>query len=105
MGTGKKLWTGPEKVEGGMTHFGFRRVPAAEKASLVSDHFDVVAKKYDLMNTLLSFGIHYLWKRTAIELLELSKVMLFWTSAVARATSPYWLQSGPVLPGGLFCMI
>ena len=32
-------------------------------------HFDVVAAKYDFMNTLLSFGIHYLWKRTAVAML------------------------------------
>ena len=83
MSTGKTLWTGPEKVEGGMapppageeemTHFGFRRVPAREKVTLVRGHFDTVAKKYDMMNTLLSFGIHYLWKRTAIELLGLKE--------------------------------
>lgn len=51
--------------------FGFRKVPAKEKAHWVRNHFDTVAQKYDLMNTLLSFGIHYLWKRTAIKLLGL----------------------------------
>jgi len=55
------------------THFGFRKVPEKEKVRWVRDHFDAVAQRYDLMNTLLSFGIHYLWKRTAIELLELQK--------------------------------
>ena len=79
--TGKTALTPPGKSEEeipptragaeGMTHFGFRQVPADDKAHLVRDHFDAVAKKYDLMNTLLSFGIHYLWKRTAIELLGL----------------------------------
>jgi demethylmenaquinone methyltransferase / 2-methoxy-6-polyprenyl-1,4-benzoquinol methylase len=69
----KTLWTGSEKEERGITHFGFRRVPTGEKVTLVRDHFDTVAKKYDLMNTLLSLGIHYLWKRTAIELLELKE--------------------------------
>ena len=34
-------------------------------------HFDTVARKYDLMNTLLSFGLHHLWKRTAVRLLGL----------------------------------
>jgi demethylmenaquinone methyltransferase/2-methoxy-6-polyprenyl-1,4-benzoquinol methylase len=56
-----------------MTHFGFRRVPTREKAILVRNHFDTVAKTYDGMNTLLSFGIHYLWKRTTIELLGLKE--------------------------------
>lgn len=78
MSSGKTLWTGPEEGttpshtgDARMTHFGFRRVRAGEKVTLVRDHFDRVAKKYDLMNTLLSFGIHYLWKRTAIGLLAL----------------------------------
>ena len=56
-----------------MTNFGFRRVAAREKGTLVRSHFDAVAKRYDLMNTLLSFGIHYLWKRTAIEILQLKE--------------------------------
>jgi demethylmenaquinone methyltransferase/2-methoxy-6-polyprenyl-1,4-benzoquinol methylase len=51
--------------------FGYRRVPAEEKAQLVRDHFNTVAKKYDLMNTLLSFGIHHLWKRTAVKVMAL----------------------------------
>ncbi|MBI4763002.1 MAG: bifunctional demethylmenaquinone methyltransferase/2-methoxy-6-polyprenyl-1,4-benzoquinol methylase UbiE [Deltaproteobacteria bacterium] len=53
------------------THFGFRKVPAEEKVRWVRNHFDTVARKYDLMNTLLSFGIHYLWKRAAVNLLRL----------------------------------
>ncbi len=51
--------------------FGFRKVPAKEKAHWVHNHFDTVARKYDLLNTLLSFGIHYLWKRKAIKRLGL----------------------------------
>ena len=46
-------------------------VPCGEETERVRAHFDAVAKRYDLMNTLLSFGIHYLWKRTAVRLLEL----------------------------------
>jgi len=48
--------------------FGFRRVRPEEKASLVSDHFDRVASTYDLGNTLLSLGIHHLWKRVAVRM-------------------------------------
>ncbi len=51
--------------------FGFQKIPAREKVNWVRNHFDVVAEKYDMMNTLLSFGIHYLWKRTAIRMLGL----------------------------------
>jgi demethylmenaquinone methyltransferase/2-methoxy-6-polyprenyl-1,4-benzoquinol methylase len=50
------------------THFGYRAVGADEKADLVRDVFDSVATRYDLMNDLMSFGVHRLWKRFAIEL-------------------------------------
>ncbi len=50
------------------THFGFQHVAAEEKASKVAEVFDSVAGKYDLMNDLMSFGIHRLWKRFAINL-------------------------------------
>jgi demethylmenaquinone methyltransferase / 2-methoxy-6-polyprenyl-1,4-benzoquinol methylase len=53
------------------THFGFKKVPTREKVHWVGQHFDTVAQKYDLMNTLMSFGIHYLWKRTTVNLLRL----------------------------------
>jgi len=45
------------------THFGYREVPAADKAKLVGEVFTSVAGKYDLMNDLMSLGVHRLWKR------------------------------------------
>ena len=54
-----------------MTHFGFRQVPEKEKVHWVVRHFNTVADKYDFMNTLLSFGIHHLWRRTSIKMLNL----------------------------------
>jgi demethylmenaquinone methyltransferase/2-methoxy-6-polyprenyl-1,4-benzoquinol methylase len=45
------------------THFGFRDVPVGEKQKLVGQVFTSVARNYDLMNDLMSFGIHRLWKR------------------------------------------
>ena len=48
------------------TDFGFRRVAVEEKAKLVRGVFDSVAGKYDLMNDLMSFGIHRLWKRITL---------------------------------------
>jgi len=45
------------------THFGYREVPENEKAKLVGDVFTSVAAKYDVMNDLMSFGAHRLWKR------------------------------------------
>ncbi|MDP2734871.1 MAG: class I SAM-dependent methyltransferase, partial [bacterium] len=55
------------------THFGFRTVPVREKVTWVRKHFDAIAHKYDMANTLLSFGIHYLWKRTAVKLAGLKE--------------------------------
>ena len=46
--------------------FGFRRVRAREKAGLVGDVFSSVADKYDLMNDLMSLGVHRLWKHYAV---------------------------------------
>lgn len=46
-----------------MTDFGFRQVDRQEKAGLVHDVFAQVAPKYDLMNDVMSLGIHRLWKR------------------------------------------
>ncbi|WP_118984536.1 bifunctional demethylmenaquinone methyltransferase/2-methoxy-6-polyprenyl-1,4-benzoquinol methylase UbiE [Photorhabdus sp. CRCIA-P01] len=49
------------------THFGFRTVAKDEKAGMVAEVFHSVAAKYDLMNDLMSFGIHRIWKRVAID--------------------------------------
>ncbi len=45
------------------THFGFRDVPVGDKQKLVGEVFTSVARNYDLMNDLMSFGTHRLWKR------------------------------------------
>ncbi len=50
------------------THFGFQKVPVEEKARRVAGVFHRVADKYDLMNDLMSMGIHRLWKRVTVEL-------------------------------------
>jgi len=47
----------------GTTHFGFRDVPVGEKQKLVGQVFSSVAGSYDLMNDLMSLGIHRVWKR------------------------------------------
>jgi len=49
------------------THFGYQKVPEDEKARKVAGVFDSVASRYDLMNDLMSGGLHRLWKRFAIE--------------------------------------
>lgn len=49
------------------THFGFRTVAKTQKADMVARVFHSVATKYDVMNDLMSFGIHRLWKRFTID--------------------------------------
>lgn len=55
----------------GEVQCGYRRVAAGEKAGLVRGHFDQVAARYDLANTVLSLGLHHRWKRLAVDLLGL----------------------------------
>ncbi len=49
------------------THFGFTTVSTGEKAGLVRNVFDSVASRYDIMNDLMSAGLHRLWKRHTID--------------------------------------
>jgi demethylmenaquinone methyltransferase / 2-methoxy-6-polyprenyl-1,4-benzoquinol methylase len=51
--------------------FGYQRVSPEDKIRLVQRHFDTVARRYDLMNTLLSFGLHHVWKRGGVRMLDL----------------------------------
>jgi len=50
------------------TDFGFEEIPAAEKQGRVGAVFTSVARKYDLMNDVMSFGVHHLWKRFTLEM-------------------------------------
>ena len=52
------------------THFGFRRVPLEQKQALVDDVFHRVARRYDLMNDLMSGGLHRAWKDALISRLR-----------------------------------
>ena len=53
-------------------YFGYERISTVAKTDRVIQHFNSVARHYDFMNTLLSFGIHYAWKRTAVRMLKLA---------------------------------
>ncbi|VAW85980.1 2-methoxy-6-polyprenyl-1,4-benzoquinol methylase [hydrothermal vent metagenome] len=57
-----------EKRESDTTHFGFEQVAADEKAGKVAEVFHSVASKYDVMNDVMSFGVHRLWKRYTIDM-------------------------------------
>jgi demethylmenaquinone methyltransferase/2-methoxy-6-polyprenyl-1,4-benzoquinol methylase len=52
------------------THFGDREVPLGDKQGLVDDVFERVAGRYDLMNDLMSFGVHRLWKDALVAMLS-----------------------------------
>lgn len=51
--------------------FGYQKVTAIEKDRLVREHFDSIAAKYDGMNSFLSLGLHHLWKRKTIRMLNI----------------------------------
>ncbi len=53
--------------EGDTTHFGFKTVATKEKAKKVAEVFHSVAAKYDIMNDVMSLGIHRIWKRFTID--------------------------------------
>ncbi len=55
------------------THFGFKQVDVDQKSQLVKNIFSNVASKYDLMNDLMSFGIHRIWKNKMIEKINPSR--------------------------------
>jgi len=55
------------------THFGFKQVAKEEKVKMVRGVFDSVAGNYDIMNDLMSLGIHRLWKRIAVQLANVRK--------------------------------
>jgi demethylmenaquinone methyltransferase/2-methoxy-6-polyprenyl-1,4-benzoquinol methylase len=52
------------------THFGFRDVPLGDKQTLVNDVFHSVAQRYDLMNDLMSGGLHRVWKNLMFNALK-----------------------------------
>lgn len=60
----KKSTTGPSPT----TDFGFQQVPLNEKANKVAGVFDSVADRYDLMNDVMSFGLHRVWKHFALHM-------------------------------------
>ena len=53
------------------THFGFEQIDSDLKSKKVREVFDSVVEGYDLMNDLMSFGIHRIWKRIAVEMSEI----------------------------------
>lgn len=84
------------------TNFGFQRVGLEEKGRRVRAVFDSVAPRYDLMNDLMSFGIHRLWKRFAVALCRVrngARVLdlAAGTGDLAALIAPHVGQSGQVI--------
>jgi len=67
-------------------HFGARQVPLGEKQALVDDVFHGVARSYDLMNDLMSFGLHRAWKNALVTALDAPKHAPFAILDVAGGT-------------------
>ncbi|XP_024531053.1 2-methoxy-6-polyprenyl-1,4-benzoquinol methylase, mitochondrial isoform X2 [Selaginella moellendorffii] len=71
--TGKALrarWIHSERSSSGVANFGFREVPEDEKAGMVGAVFSSVASNYDLMNDIMSGGLHRLWKDRLVSELQ-----------------------------------
>ncbi len=56
-----------KEVSESTTHFGYKTIEKEDKISMVAGVFHSVAKQYDVMNDLMSFGVHRLWKRFTID--------------------------------------
>jgi len=98
------------------TDFGFERVAEAEKARRVEKVFDQVAGRYDLMNDLMSFGLHRLWKAFAVSVariragervLDVASGSGDLARAVAARGAEVWMSdiNGPMLARGRDRMI
>jgi len=55
-----------------MANCDYKKIDGRKKSKLIIGYFNSVARKYDMMNTLLSFGIHHIWKRIAVRMLGLN---------------------------------
>jgi demethylmenaquinone methyltransferase / 2-methoxy-6-polyprenyl-1,4-benzoquinol methylase len=62
--------TEPTDAPTDQASFGYRDVPASEKAGMVARVFESVAPRYDLMNDLMSVGVHRLWKNAMVDVLH-----------------------------------
>src|SRR6185312_13238544 len=67
--------TGPAVADS--AHFGSRKVPLADKQALIDDVFHGVAHRYDLMNDLMSFGLHRAWKDALVSAVNPPKTRPF----------------------------
>jgi demethylmenaquinone methyltransferase/2-methoxy-6-polyprenyl-1,4-benzoquinol methylase len=74
------------------SHFGSRQVPLDEKQALVDDVFHSVARRYDLMNDLMSFGLHRAWKAALVTAVNPPKTLPFALLDIAGGTGDVALR-------------
>src|SRR5579862_8548530 len=74
------------------THFGARQVPLADKQALVDDVFHSVAPRYDLMNDLMSLGLHRAWKDALVTAINPPKSRPFALLDIAGGTGDVALR-------------
>jgi demethylmenaquinone methyltransferase/2-methoxy-6-polyprenyl-1,4-benzoquinol methylase len=72
--------------------FGFKQVDVKEKQGLVERVFNKVAQKYDLMNDVMSFGVHRLWKAKLIEQLNPDKKLLDMAAGTGDIAKRYYTK-------------
>ena len=73
------------------THFGFQQVPLGDKQARVNDVFDSVARRYDLMNDLMSGGLHRAWKGVLVTALNPPKARASRDGPAMRGAQPFAL--------------
>jgi demethylmenaquinone methyltransferase/2-methoxy-6-polyprenyl-1,4-benzoquinol methylase len=78
------------------THFGFNTVAETEKARRVAGVFDSVAERYNMMNDLMSAGMHRLWKRFAVEAsgVKVGERVLDIAGGTGDLSTLFWEQVG-----------
>mgnify|MGYP000579628144 CR=1 FL=1 len=73
-------------------NFGFKKVERTEKQDLVGNIFSSIAQKYDLMNDVMSLGIHRLWKAKLIDHLQPDKDLIDMASGTGDIAKGYYLK-------------
>ena len=82
------------------THFGFRQVPLGDKQALVDDVFHTVARRYDLMNDLMSAGLHRAWKDALVTAVNPPKARRGRSRCSTSPAAPATSRSASLEAGG-----
>ena len=69
-------------------NFGYTKVNSKQKTKLVQNVFSSVAPSYDIMNDLMSLGMHRLWKKRFVEIMDIKKMILSWMLVLVLVILP-----------------